>query len=128
MVLLVFNPTMASSSSSGSGYVKLMGMALAPKTLLKYSQALDLFLDFCNVRNYKATNERDVDRYMTLYLQHLYDSGQSFHLGACAVFGLQHKVPWMAHHLNGSKLALKVGIVQVPLFLILLLLGNLLVS
>lgn len=98
---------MASSSSSGSGYVKLMGMALAPKTLLKYSQALDLFLDFCKVRNYKATNERDVDRYMTLYLQHLYDSGQSFHLGACAVFGLQHKVPWMAHHLNGSKLALK---------------------
>jgi integrase len=44
---------------------------------------------------------------MCLYLQHLYDSGQSFHLAACTVFGLQHKVPWMANHLNGSKLALK---------------------
>lgn len=109
MVPLGSNPLviMASSSGTGSGYVKLMGMALAPKTLTKYTQALKLFLDYCNGQGFKATNERDVDRYMTLYLQYLYDTGQSFHLGSCAVFGLQHTVPWMAHHLNGSKLALK---------------------
>lgn len=95
------------ASSSGSGYVKLMGMALAPKTLEKYTKAFQLFLDFCLYRGYKATNERDVDRYLCMYIQHLYDSGQSFHLAACAVFGLQHKCPWMAQHLHGSKLALK---------------------
>lgn len=95
------------SSSSSSGYVKLMGMALAPKTLEKYTKALQLFLDFCSTRGYMASNERDIDRYLCMYLQHLYDNGQPFHLAACAIFGLQHKSPWMAQHLHGSKLALK---------------------
>lgn len=90
-----------------SGYVALMGHALAPRTLDKYSQALNLFLAFCAERAVRVSTARDVDRHLALYIQHLFDAGRPFHLAACAVFGLQHHAPWMAQHLSSAKLALK---------------------
>lgn len=94
-------------SSNTSGYVPLMGHALAPRTLDKYTQALNLFLAFCAERAVRVSTARDVDRHLALYIQHLYDSGRPFHLASCAVFGLQHHAPWLAQQLASAKLALK---------------------
>lgn len=95
------------ASSSSSGYVKLMGQALAPTTLGKYTKALNLFLAFCSQRGFRVGGAREVDRHLAAYIQHLFDTGQPFHLASCAVFGVQHHAPWMAQHLAASKLALK---------------------
>jgi integrase len=84
-----------------------MGQALAPGTLFKYSQALNLFLAFCSDHGLRASGPRDVDRHLAFYIQQLYDAGRPFHLASCAVFGLQHYAPWMARDLASAKLALK---------------------
>ncbi len=85
----------------------LMGHALAPRTLDKYTQALNLFLAFCDKHAARVASARDVDRLLMHYIQHLYDTGRPFHLAACAVFGLQHHSPWLAQRLASAKLALK---------------------
>lgn len=84
-----------------------MGHALAPATLQKYTQALNLFLAFCEERTARVSSVRAVDRLLANYIQHLFDAGRPFHLAACAVFGLQHHAPWTAQHLSSAKLALK---------------------
>lgn len=97
----------AQPTALSAGYVPLMGHAVAPRTLDKYTQAFNLFLAFCDERAALVSTARDVDRLLMHYIQHLYDNGRPFHLAACAVFGLQHHSPWMAQQLASAKLALK---------------------
>jgi len=98
---------MMSSSSPDPSYVTLMGQALAPTTHSKYSKAFSLFDAFCDERRFRVRSDRDVGRYLALFVQHLYDSGGSMDLAKNAIYGVQHRAPWLAHSLAGAKLALR---------------------
>jgi integrase len=88
-------------------YVGLMGQALAQSTHSKYSKALSHFEAFCDSRGLLVQSDRDVDRHLAHFIQHLYDSGKSQDLAKNAVYGVQHHAPWLAHQLGASKLALR---------------------
>ena len=95
------------SESDPSSYVRLMGQALAPTTHSKYSKALSLFEAFCDDQGFEVFSHRDVDRYLALYIQHLYDTGGSMDTAKNAIYGVQHRAPWLAHSLGAAKLALR---------------------
>jgi len=88
-------------------YVDLMGQALAPSTHSKYSKALALFEAYCDQLGLVVHSDRDVDRHLVHFIQHLYDTGKPQDLAKNAVYGVQHHCPWLAHQLGASKLALR---------------------
>jgi len=98
---------MMSNSNTDPSYVSLMGQALAPTTHSKYSKALSHFEMFCDDQRFEVNIDRDVDRYLTIYIQHLYDTGGSMDLAKNAIYGVQHRAPWLAHSLGAAKLALR---------------------
>src|SRR6185437_1337233 len=104
------HPTMSSNStepSSSGSYVSLMGQALAPTTHSKYTKALTRFEAFCDDQGFEVHRNRDVDRILTLYVQHLHDSGGSMDLAKNTIYAVQHRAPWLAHSLGAAKLALR---------------------
>jgi len=104
------HPTMSSNStdpSSSGSYVSLMGQALAPTTHSKYAKALARFEAFCDDQGFEVHRNRDVDRILTLYVQHLHDSGGSMDLAKNTIYAVQHRAPWLAHSLGAAKLALR---------------------
>ena len=103
------HPTMSNSNSADPSYVSLMGQALAPTTHSKYSKALSLFEAFCDDQRFEVRSDRDVDRCdsLTVDVQHLYDTDGSMDLAKNAVYGVQHRAPWLAHSLGAAKLALR---------------------
>jgi len=87
--------------------VSLMGQALAPTTHSKYTKALARFEAFCDDQGFEVHRNRDVDRILTLYVQHLHDSGGSMDLAKNTIYAVQHRAPWLAHSLGAAKLALR---------------------
>ena len=96
-----------SNVNTDPSYVSLMGQALAPTTHSKYSKALSHFEVFCDDQHFEVNTDRDVDRYLAIYIQHLYDTGGSMDLAKNAIYGVQHRAPWLAHSLGAAKLALR---------------------
>jgi Phage integrase family len=84
-----------------------MGHALARATHNKYDKALNHFTSFCDARRLVVQTDRDVDRHLAHFIQHTYNTGGSFDVAKCAVYGVQHRAPWLARELAGCKLALR---------------------
>ena len=59
---------MMSNSNTDPSYVSLMGQALAPTTHSKYSKALSHFEAFCDDQHFEVNTDRDVDRYLAIYI------------------------------------------------------------
>ena len=98
---------MTSLNNNKSEYVELMGLAVEPSTLRKYTKAYNHFISYCSRQGLLASCAADIDKHLMHYVQHLYDSQLSFDMASCAIYGVQHFHPWLADKLRRSKLALK---------------------
>lgn len=108
---MVRRATAASARVPGTN---LKSAAVKPVTNKRYTNAVDKFLDFLLLRRLTPLSPQDVDKYLDLYIQHIYDTGGSRSSASYAVNGLCHLMPELKGHLVRSNRSLKGWIMMVP--------------
>ena len=87
----------------------LIESSLAPATLIKYKDAVKLFIQWCDENNYDATDSEQLDDLLTEYFHELYEQNDGVGKGiaACTLHGIVKFLPKCSNKLPSSSMSLQ---------------------